>query len=192
MKFDPSRLIEFLNSNMVAVSIGDNYIDNYDLTIQKFERRLVGGPKLIDVFRFNNKFSELGEQYISDILDTSEVKFMNINNFAFDSTRTRLASKDFRVVIDDLKGRVPKNELLHVATICTLMLSGKLEAPIAREHIISFMRKYGYIHFEYSENGYVYVFIDRKTNEFIYRQGAFNQLNRKTGRMNDQWLGLIK
>lgn len=112
---------------------------------------------------------KLKEQYQDIILDNSETHFLNVDNFAFNRDGTKVATKDFRVLVDDLNGSVTREEMLHVISIASLMLSGLIEYPIGSDYIRGILGKYGYTEFTFQENGYLHITINSAEQELDYK-----------------------
>lgn len=159
----------------------EEFIHSFDFSVQQFQLRgLFGFRKqfrdiktLFELKDSNELFTDEKklEEYI-DILfeDSGTKKFMSIDNFCFSKDRTKIATKDFRILIDDLSGIVPKDEMLHIATIASLMLSGGIEYPIGYDYIVSVMKKYGYTTFTFQEKGYLHINLGDGKDSLIFKQ----------------------
>lgn len=139
--------IQHYNSRKLALF--KNY--NYDKTITLFS------VENVDQIQISQ---EILDNYL-DILLESDVsrRFISEDNFCFSKDGTKLATKDLRILIDDLKGIIPKEEMLHIASIASLMLGGLIEYPVGYDYIKDIMLKYGYTEFSYQDNGYLHITI---------------------------------
>lgn len=172
MKLASPQIINYINLNDISNVINDKFILTYDLSLYKYNRNMFK-RSINQLFYVNDgeNFminSQNLNNYINIILDTTDyIKFMNPNNFAFNEDFHRIASFDFRILIDDLTGKVTKEDLLHIASISSLILSGKIDVPIGYQHIIDYLEKKGEVVQNFSLNGYMHIKILKKTNLFI-------------------------
>lgn len=117
--------------------------------------------------------------YQNILLDVSDgIKFIDDLNFLFTNEKNRGASKNFRILVDDLIGTVPEEAMKHVMSVCACMCAGIIEFPIGHDHIIEFMKKYGYADFTYAANGNIRIDIKkrgRNYNILSYKGGNLNQ-----------------
>lgn len=172
---DSDKILTLTGLNDVSNLINENFINSYNLTIQYIERGLFGRKgKVKTLFEVDGKYQDVinDKNYVDIIMeDVREKRFIKIDNFAFNNDYSRIASKDFRVLVDDLNGNVPRDVLLHVASVATLMLSNKLEIPIGYDYITEFMKKYGYTEFKYNSNGYLHITL-KENSLFSIRGGV--------------------
>lgn len=168
---DSSKIQKIFYDNSISKVVVEDYIRNFDLTIQYLSSKGIFGynknKELVTLFEFDNSsdiINNLNDRtnYINTILDFRSKKFMNINNFCFNKDGTRIATKDFRILVDDTRGAIPREEQLHIISVATLMLSGIIEYPIGCDFIKTKMKKYGLTDFIYQENGYLHIKIDKK------------------------------
>jgi hypothetical protein len=159
---------QIVENKGISEIVNEEFIRSFDFSIQQFYNK--------GLFGFRKQFSDIktlfelkdasqifiSEQNLEDYLDilfepSTSKKFMNIDNFCFSKDRTKIATKDFRILIDDLSGIVPKDEMLNIATVASLMLSGHLEYAIGYDYIVDVMKKYGYTTFTFQEKGYIHI-----------------------------------
>lgn len=162
------KLLNDLDLNALSNIVVDDYLLSLDLSIYKYNKGLFKSG-IVEVLKVDNNIdlisdSSLFAEYLKIILNPDEgIKFMNPNNFAFTDDMSRIASFDFRILIDDLTGKVTKEELLHIATISSLMLSGKIDIPIGYQMIIDCLEKKGQVTQSYSSSGYLHIQINQRT-----------------------------
>lgn len=159
-------ILKTCNFGDLSNIISDQFIKNFDLTLQKFEGNLFKDKKIINVMEINNTLELLENQrnmdnYISVLTDESgNPIFIKSDNFAFSKTESRMATVDFRVFIHDLTGKVPKDVSMHVGSLCVMMLSGKIEYPIGYDSILRVLKKYGVPIINFKSDGYIHLTID--------------------------------
>jgi hypothetical protein len=175
----------------ISEIVSEDFILSFDFSIQKYQPGWVFGfPnrfkdvetifELKDATEVLNK-EDLLEFYVDEIMDKPyKRRFMHIDNFCFSKDRTKVATKNFRILIDDLSGKVPRDELLHIASIASLMLSGKLEYTIGYDYICDIMKKYGYTKFTFQENGYLHIDLGNRLKGPKYKGTGGNKYNPKS------------
>lgn len=104
------------------------------------------------------------ENYLNTLLDyNDEVRFMDENNFIFSKDESKIATRNLRVLVDSKKGLVPKEVLMHVASIASLMLADVIDYSTGYLHILDFMKRYGYAEFRYQAEGYLHIKINKSS-----------------------------
>lgn len=102
----------------------------------------------------------LREFYTNKLMDTKKntYRFINPSNFVFNIDNTKVASKDFRVMIHDhTTKQIPYQVKLHLCTIASGMLTGVInynEGYLRLEYIMS---EYGILRFMYTQNGIFHI-----------------------------------
>lgn len=165
INMDFNKLIKLVKESGLDNIISSDYVLRLNIDLQRYETRLFGmnSPNLITDIEVKDasmllENAKLKYEYIGTLLDTNKfVYFISKDNFGFNKFNNRIATIDFRVLIDDRNGKVPFNKLLHVASVASLMLSGVISYPVGYEHITQFMRRYGYTNFTYQSNGYLHI-----------------------------------
>lgn len=94
--------------------------------------------------------------------DRSLPHFISEKNFIFNENKDRLITADLRVVINDLTSSVPKHALLHVGSICLMMLTKKIEYAIGHDRIVSYLAGYGEVLVVLSLNNYLHLTIQNR------------------------------
>lgn len=159
-------------------TIDESYINKFDF---RFVTRNVGKwDKIKGVFKIFNKrdstdakvdFIDLREfvhnpdfennvmsvDFIDFILDDRVMPRLVDENFYYNINSNKIATKDFRILIDSIPGTVPKDELSHVATVASMMLIGSINYAVGNAYIVKFMKKYGYTELIFQENGYIHI-----------------------------------
>lgn len=178
-------IFERCNFGKLSNVISDQFIKSFDLTLQKIEKRPFKESKIINVIEIESRKSILENQdnmdkYLSILTDDSgNPIFMNSENFAFSKTSSRMATVDFRVFINDLTGKVPKDVRMHIGSLCVMMLSGKLEYPIGYDSILRALKKYGVPIFNYRSSGYIHLTIDNsKTLQDLAIKGGITTIQK--------------
>lgn len=177
MELNSERLKTLLNVDQLAKIVIEDYVKTIDFSLQYYKKGLFGinmerSKNIKTLFKVKDSSevtmnSDTLKKYIDILMQTDpEYKFMTIDNFAFSEDKHRIATMDFRILVDDLSGKVPKWILLHAASIATAMLSGLLEYAIGYDHIVSMMDRYGYTKFSYQSNGYLRLVISKDKVEF--------------------------
>jgi hypothetical protein len=167
IELESSRIREIVALTELSRIIDKEYLTRLDFSVQQFKAKglfcrtrmkevetifYVHDPTLlINLENYKNNFIEVMFE------NSDRKKFLNVNNFNFSRDGTKIATVDFRVLVDDLSGKVSKEELLHIASIASMMLTGIIEYPIGYSYIIDFMKKHGYTEFTFQENGYLHI-----------------------------------
>jgi hypothetical protein len=180
IEMSAERIRTILESKEISEIVDEEFIRTFDLSIQEFQpkRLFASKQRFVDIqtlFEINDVTKQLHdevlwENFIDTILEHSNnKKFISIDNFCFSKDRTKVATKDFRILIDDLSGKIPKDEMLHVATIASLMLAGKFNIVHGYDYIMDIMKKYGYTSFSYQGKGYLHVSLGNSQNTISYK-----------------------
>lgn len=181
LEMNSDHIRKIVEDKELSEIVSEQFIRSFDLSVQQFQYDSIFGFRkrfrdIETILEVNNNpiflmDENLLKNYQEILMEPSVYKkFMHIDNFCFSKDNSKLATKDFRVLIDDLSGSVPRDELLNVASIASLMLSGYIDYTIGYDYIIEIMKKYGYTEFTFQERGYIHIKLGDKTNEFKYRK----------------------
>jgi hypothetical protein len=184
LEMNSESIRKIVENKELSEIVLDSYLRSFDLSIQQFQYNPAFGFRkrfrnIETVIKANDPAKlvldgKLLKYYQDTLMDPGLYKkFLHIDNFCFSKDRQKLATKDFRVLLDDLSGVVPRDELLNAASIASLMLSGAIEYPIGHDYILEMMKRYGYAEFTYISKGYIHISIDKeKSNNIKYRKPA--------------------
>jgi hypothetical protein len=170
--------------------VNENYLYNYDMNLQKFRnpKAFFGSRRndIINVFNVENSIKfidnmDFNEEILKGYLnmfydDPDNNVFLHSNNYYFDKTSSRIASKDFRITIDDLSRKSHVFEKLYCASIATLMLAGKIEYPIGVDIINSVLKPYGYTSYQHVGNGYLHITLNSNSGGFKTKQYTLSDI----------------
>lgn len=170
LELDSTQIRSFIELDGISNIVVEHYLENLNLTIQYMtsRRALFGSSRLKEIetlFNIINPKVLLSDNGVKDkfvevLLEANKNKrFIHVDNFSFSKAGNKIATRDFRILVDDLNGTVPRNELLHLASVATMMLSNIIEYPIGYDYIQTIMKKYGYTNFRYQGNGYLHITI---------------------------------
>lgn len=174
IELERSKILEFVKNAMLSKIVEEDFIFSLNLSLQEFKFKPRVNLKtwftkdISDVMRIdepqeillNNDFKK---SFIEILMEGGFThKFIHVDNFSFSSDSSKIATKDFRILIDDLKGTVPKDVKLNIASVAAMMLSGIIQYPIGYDYITDKMKKFGYTSFEYQGNGYLHITIAPK------------------------------
>lgn len=165
------------NSGIDALAniVISDYVNNLNLSLFKLDTRRSRlfarkDKVLVLVYPYvkshkvqgSNQKVILSDAYLKMLLtDNKSCLFISADNFSLSSDTSRIATQDFRILIDDLVGRIPKQEMLHAATITSLMLAGLIEYSIGYKYLTKRYEKYGKLNFVYQANGYLHLRISK-------------------------------
>lgn len=173
LNIDYDDLSQFLiqESSLISVSLNINILIGYNLDLYVFESKRINlqffkqtdrKPKLIDAISGvlnSNDLNMIRDNYMQVLMDdkTSNLAFIDINNFLITKDKSKILSKDGRILIYDVSGNIPEDALLNVATVALMMLSGNCDQVIGYAYIASIMKVYGSTDFTFSMNGYMHI-----------------------------------
>lgn len=165
------------NSGVDALAdiVGKRYIVGLELSIFRYNKKKsmvfssdLGQLEMVYPYVFEiDKDVDWGsislpDDYLNNIMtDNKTCNFLSPENFAFSENGSRTATKDFRVLVDDLVGKIPKNEMLHLISTSTLMLADFISYPIGYEYLKKRYKRYGELNFTYQLNGYLHIRISK-------------------------------
>lgn len=157
------RVFEFANLNRISSIVDENYVNKLDLTIMRvIPSKIFENPKSKQVetlFRVQNNQDILNDADMLDmfrkiILKEDEINFISLNNFAFSKDLKKLATKDMHIMIDNkLSKNIPEEEMLHLATVASMMLTNMIDYYFGYEYILKRIKRYGHVEFRYHSNG---------------------------------------
>lgn len=130
-----------------------DYLNNFDLTIRKSTVSIFGGSKIKNVIETDDRIISLDSKFDIDaylkILTEENVRpyFISETNFIFNQANSRMSTTDFRVLINDFTDTVPKYVLMHIGSICIMMLSDKISRVIGNQRIKDVLEAYGTVSF---------------------------------------------
>lgn len=167
-----NQILEFMQYRNLDKVIDERYIYSLDLSLYAYEKVSLFERVIKQLFYIENSvelFNDnlLFSKYLETLFDTKGgVKFMNPKGFAFSEGKDRIVNNDFRVLIQDNTNKLNKEDLLYLATISSLIITGKLDLPIGYQEVNDYIRGKGEVLQEYASNGYLHIKIVPKTNMF--------------------------
>lgn len=186
LEMSNSKIREILELNGVTRIVVPEFIRGYDISIQCFKTRgILGNSKnyqeILNVMEINQPIAVLESDELimnfQDILleNSKNKRFISQENFCFNMDGTKLATKDFRILIDDFNGNIPKELLLHVGSIAFCMLTGIIDYPIGYDYIKSIMLRYGETEFFHFSEAYLHITIGREANDINIKSFKLDQ-----------------
>jgi hypothetical protein len=186
MKLEYQELQNILLNKESGISqiVVPDYLSGIDLTCFTTDRSVIPGfirrnkdTKINKLFSvkdsseiLNNNNNKQG--YIRALLDPDKKIFLNPKYFNYRDDRSRIATSDFRVLIDVIGKKPSEEEILHIATVALCMLVGIVPIPYGRQYIITFMNRYGYTEFSFMENGFIRIKIKNNMSSITTNYGV--------------------
>lgn len=156
-----------LDESQLSSVIKEDYIMMLDLSIVTYPRKKLGrNPETKggilnmdsnrDLLLIEN--IDLKNTFIRNILDSENgITSLNTSNFRFNNSKDRIASKDFRVMVEDSTSKLNEYEMLHSISVATLMLCGVIEMPVGNMYLKDRYKKYGRTEIVYSDYGVLHM-----------------------------------
>lgn len=171
MELSREKLIDLFGLKELSNITNESYIKTIDLSLFRYEPRSIFLPinedtKMVKMFEIENYKDivanpDMLENYLKILLEDNKYTFMSLDNFSFNLSGNKIATKKFTIFINDQTGKVPKYKLLHLASIAIMMITGYLPIPEGYDRIRSIVKQYGEATFEYQQNGYLHILIDK-------------------------------
>lgn len=167
IELDSPKILNRFRYKDISNIIDSNYFRNIDLSLYHFKDRTFSFDKIVKLFDVDNsnlvQDDSKMKEYFNILIDRKDnIKFMNPDSFVFSELSNKIATYDFRILIDDDTGKVNKRDMLHVASIAKLALSGLIEIPICHQEIEDYLSKYGEVEIKFSSNGYLHLKLFKK------------------------------
>lgn len=151
----------------------DRLLSDIDMTVFSYDRGffsgIAGRSKLIyEVTNSNDILMNpiVKETYFKLFLDLNVgIVHIHEDNFGYDISGHRLATKDFRVFVNDLTKKVPKQILISVGTHILYALSGHFDVMRCNDHIRELLKSYGNPVLFYHGMGYLHIDICNNKKE---------------------------
>lgn len=166
--------MESLKENKIELIVDKDFLSSYDLSIQTFNvKRTFGFATGVDERQVETVFDILdSNEFIEDLrrkeilvnmfLQQQKNKiFINVGNFVVSNDGHSIATKDFRILIDDLSNKASRQDMLYCCSVAALMVADVITYPVGSDLIKCVMKKYGYSSFTYQANGYIHIKIEK-------------------------------
>jgi hypothetical protein len=183
------KILQIINGKTgLSEIVSSEYIKNFDLTLQCFENiGLFGAEKRVKtIMEIDDPLDVLNSDVIKESFENvlfesiSRKRFINVENFCFTRDGTKCATKDLRILINDNRGDIPREMLLHIASIAASMLTGIIEYPIGYDYISNYMEKYGKTTFSSLGKGYLHINVGIRDDISTQSKALITETNPKS------------
>lgn len=174
---------------MTEIKYESYFISNYDFSLYELTQDIIQNfiyrrkqdfipNKIFDLPNINTisdmTNNNLLVNYIEQIYESNTLKTINPDYFITNDDKTRLMTKDLRVVLNEgnIKKSIPIGIKYKIASLCLLVLTGSLEEPAFVNIVEDLIKGYGVSEITYQAKGFVYI-------NFITKQVSKENLNYK-------------
>lgn len=141
------------------------------MTLRKLETKAFLDNEITNVIDLINPINYINnnanmDKYLKILYEVRDKPyFISETNFAFNANKDRISTEDFRVFIQDLTGWVPKHVLMHVASVCVMIIAKKTDPIFGKLIIREVLKKYGTVEFIFDQYDCIHLNI-KKSNIF--------------------------